>query len=80
MTTRPTFVLEKIAHTSAAGEDELRDIFDDLGLLFGRESGEPLGQTLILFAISLQVGGQGAATRTYHFALPRQQDEVPGKC
>ena len=39
----PTFVLEEVAHACAAGEDKLRDVFDDLGLVFGRECGEPLG-------------------------------------
>jgi len=37
------FVLEKIAHAGTAGEDELRDIFDDLGFVLGREGGEPFG-------------------------------------
>jgi hypothetical protein len=39
----PTFVFQEVAHASAAGEDELRDVFDNLGLVFGRESGKPLG-------------------------------------
>jgi hypothetical protein len=38
-----TFILEEVAHAGAAGEDELRDVFDDLGLVFGCECGEPLG-------------------------------------
>jgi hypothetical protein len=38
-----TFVLEEVAHASAAGEDELGDVFDNLGLVFGREGGEPFG-------------------------------------
>jgi hypothetical protein len=38
-----TFILQEVAHASAAGEDELRDVFDDLGLVFGCECGEPLG-------------------------------------
>jgi hypothetical protein len=41
-----TFVLEEVAHARAAGEDELRDVFDNLGLVFGGEGGEPLGQAL----------------------------------
>jgi hypothetical protein len=39
----PTFVLEEVAHARAAGEDELRDVLDDFGLVFGCEGGEPLG-------------------------------------
>jgi hypothetical protein len=39
----PTFVLQEVAHASAAGEDELRDVFDNLGLVFGSECGKPLG-------------------------------------
>lgn len=38
----PTFVLEEVAHARAAGEDELRDVFDDFGFVFGCERGEPL--------------------------------------
>lgn len=39
----PTFVLQKVAHARAAGEDELGDVFDNLGLVFGCEGGEPFG-------------------------------------
>jgi hypothetical protein len=39
----PTFILQEIAHASATGEDELRDILDDFGLVFGCERGEPFG-------------------------------------
>jgi hypothetical protein len=38
-----TFVLQEIAHASAASEDELRDVLDNLGLVFRREGGEPFG-------------------------------------
>jgi hypothetical protein len=38
-----TFVLEEVAHARAAGEDQLRDVLDDFGLVFGCERGEPLG-------------------------------------
>lgn len=38
-----TFVLEEVAHARAAGEDQLRDVLDDFGFVFGRERGEPLG-------------------------------------
>jgi hypothetical protein len=41
-----TFVFKEIAHPRTAGEHKLSHILDDLGLLFGRESGEPLGETL----------------------------------
>jgi hypothetical protein len=39
----PTFVFQEVAHASAASEDELRDVFDDLGLVFRGEGGEPFG-------------------------------------
>jgi hypothetical protein len=38
-----TFILQEVAHARAAGEDELRDVFDNLGLVFGCEGGEPFG-------------------------------------
>ena len=41
-----TFILEEVAHARTAGEDELGDVLDDFGLVFGRERGEPLGQAL----------------------------------
>ena len=43
LTRPPTFVLEEIAHAGAAGEDELRYVFDDFCLVFGGERGKPLG-------------------------------------
>ena len=30
----------------AAGEDELRDVLDDFGLVLGRQSGKPFGKAL----------------------------------
>lgn len=36
-----TFIFKKIAHSCASGENKLRDIFDDFGLLLGREGDEP---------------------------------------
>jgi hypothetical protein len=36
-----TFILQEVAHAGTAGEDELRDVFNDLGLVFGGEGGEP---------------------------------------
>ena len=41
-----TFVLEEVAHARAAGEDELRDVFDNLGLVLRCERSEPLGEAL----------------------------------
>jgi hypothetical protein len=38
-----TFILQEVAHAGAAGEDELRDVFDDFGLVLGCERGEPFG-------------------------------------
>jgi hypothetical protein len=41
-----TFVLKEIAHPGPTGQDELSHIFDNLGLLPGRESRKPFGKTL----------------------------------
>lgn len=41
-----TLVFKKVAHASSAGEDELRDVLDDLGLLLRRQCSEPLCQAL----------------------------------
>jgi hypothetical protein len=41
-----TFVFKEIAHPRPAGEHKLSHIFDNLGLLLGRQSGKPLGETL----------------------------------
>lgn len=38
-----TFVLEEVAHARAPRQDQLRDVLDDLGLILGRERGEPFG-------------------------------------
>lgn len=43
----PTLVFQKVAHARAPREDELRHILDNLGLVLGREGGEPLGETLM---------------------------------
>ena len=45
-----TFVLKKVAHARASSEHELRDILDDLGLVLGREGGEPFRQALRMSA------------------------------
>lgn len=61
-----TFVLEEIAHAGAPGEDELGHILDDLGLLLGRQGGEPFGEALkSLFVVSheLQTGRQQGGRR-----------------
>lgn len=79
-----TFVLKEIAHSGATGQDELSYIFDDLGLLLRRESSKPFGETLDrskipsvkeLWIKSMNWVGHEA----YHFALPRQQDQVTEK-
>ena len=44
-----TFVFKKVAHSSASGENELGDIFDNLRLFFGGESSEPFGKSLKKF-------------------------------
>lgn len=46
-----TFVFEEVAHARAPGQDDLRDILDDLGLLLGRESRKPFGQALEEFVL-----------------------------
>ena len=38
-----TFVLEKVAHSRPPSENELRDIFHNLGLCLGRKCCKPLG-------------------------------------
>lgn len=41
-----TLVLEKIAHSRAAREDQLRHILNDFRFFLGRESSEPFGKSL----------------------------------
>jgi hypothetical protein len=43
---KSTFVLKEVGHSRPSRENKLRDIFDNLALLFRGESGEPFGQTL----------------------------------
>ena len=75
-----TFIFQKVAHTSATREDDLRDIFDNFGLLFGRKSGEPFGQSLEWIKLSNAEFSMGWATnRTYHFSLSGQKDQVAAK-
>ena len=45
-----TFVFEEIAHAGPTRQHELRDVFDDLGLVFRGEGGEPFRQSLGLDA------------------------------
>lgn len=40
------FVFEKVAHASPPSQDKLGNVLDDLGLVLGRQSGEPFGQAL----------------------------------
>jgi hypothetical protein len=64
-----TFVFQKVAHACASREDNLRDIFDDLGFFLGRKGGEPLGQTLCRFCMSMSCEVRRWATRP-HTTLP----------
>lgn len=50
MTTRkgigPTLIFKEVAHSCATCQDRLGDVLDDLGLVLGRQGGEPFGKTL----------------------------------
>ena len=72
-----TSIFEKITHACAAGEDELGDVLDDLGLVLGRESGEPFCETLSISVSFLRLPSNWV---TYDFTLPRKQDEVAVHC
>lgn len=55
-----TFVFEEIAHARPARQNQLRHIFDDLGLLLGRESSEPLSKALRRnLLVGFKPGGPG---------------------
>ena len=41
-----TFVFEEVAHPGSTRKHKLRDIFDDLGLVFWRQGREPFGKSL----------------------------------
>ena len=41
------FIFKEVAHACSPGEDELGDIFDDLGLVFGRKGSEPFCKALL---------------------------------
>lgn len=47
-----TFVLEKVAHAGAPRQNQLGDIFDDLRLVFRRESGEPFCKPLLVVRLA----------------------------
>ena len=49
----PTLVLKEVAHACAASKNELSDILDDLGLVFGGECDEPFGKTLYDVSVCL---------------------------
>ena len=75
---RHTLVFKKIAHSRPPGENKLRDILNDFGLLFGRESSEPFCESLSM-RLRLVREERWATIRSevaYHFALPRQQNEI----
>jgi hypothetical protein len=79
-----TFVFEEVAHSRPARQNQLGHIFDDLGLLLGRESGEPLSKALRRdLLVGFKPGGaeSGWATRTgtHHFALSGEQNQVAGR-
>jgi hypothetical protein len=42
----PTLVFDEVAHASSPGEHQLGHILDNLGLVLGRQGGEPLGKAL----------------------------------
>jgi hypothetical protein len=76
-----TFVLKEIAHPGPTGQDELGHIFDNLGLLLGRESRKPFGKALDRSKFqsvkeSWDQVKNWVGHEAYHFALPRQQDQV----
>lgn len=82
-----TFVFQKIAHPRPAGQHQLGHILDDLGLLLGGESGEPLGEALERRKSksdwasdrgdSTSRRGLGWVTRgTHHFALAGEQNQI----
>jgi len=55
-----TFVFEEIAHSRPARQNQLGYIFDDLGLLLGGESGEPLSKALRKdLLVGFKPGGPG---------------------
>lgn len=55
----------------------MRDILDDLGLVFGRECSEPFCEALLWGnSVNRSLKQRGGRRGTYHFSLPRQEDEV----
>lgn len=41
-----TFVFEEVTHAGSSGEDELGDVFNDLGFVFWAEGSEPFCEAL----------------------------------
>jgi hypothetical protein len=77
-----TLVLKKVAHASAPRQHQLGNIYNDLGLLSGRQCCKPFRQTLFFipssqFQFELKiVNFFSEPERTYNFALSREQDEI----
>ena len=44
---KPTFVLEKVAHSSPSGQNKLRHVLDNLGFILRGQGSEPFCQTLV---------------------------------
>ena len=70
----PTLVFKEVAHACPASKDELSDILDDLGLVFGRERDEPFSQTL--YDMSVCLLDAMVCVITDNFALAGEKDEV----
>lgn len=75
-----TFVFKEVAHARSSGENQLRDVLDDLRLVLGRQGGKPFGKTLSIGdSLACQpycINNIKERSRPYHFTLPRQQDQV----
>jgi hypothetical protein len=69
-----TLVLKEVAHPCPPGEDKLRDILHNLGLILGRERSKPFRQPLRVYVSWLKLVMSSATTN--HFALARKKDEV----
>ena len=71
-----TFIFEEVAHTRPPGKNELGDVFDDLGFVFGRESGKPFGEALLWEVPLALFKREGGRRGTHNFPLPREEDEI----
>ena len=70
-------VFEEIAHARTAGEDQLRHVFHDLGLVFGRECGEPFGQTLPgVSPVSVEKEREGESQSGIRTTLPCRESRM----